>query len=249
VIDQQKNARLSALIAQTKALMRAMDQSVAAHNQEFARYQGFKMYARRYNLLAQQAVPFLESTVIVNTFDIDKLTDPNDLVWSVAKTMFDAVYAEVSMLHAALEGQYDFAEAKNIELKDFFESSLRRAVFRAPQAEKEIQDVVEQLLIGRGFKKGVDYDRETGRVKYSGKEFVPDFIFFPADMFIEVKLIKRADQTKTAVEEINADLVAYRTKYSRGIFVVYDLGFLQDVSEFARSIEQNMDVFVCVIKQ
>lgn len=248
MIDQEKSARLTALIAQLKALQRAMEHSVAERNQEFARYESFKMFARRYNLVATQALPFLQSTVIINTFDVEKMPDPADLTWPVQKRHFDAVYAEVLMFLAALEGQYDFAEAKNIEMKSFFEASLRRAVFSIPQTEKEIQDVVEQLLIGRGFKKGIDYDRETGRVKYSGKEFVPDFIFFPADMFIEIKLIKRADQAKSAVEEINADILAFKTRYSRGIFVVYDLGFLRDVSEFARSIEQNMDVFVCVIK-
>ncbi|MDQ2084313.1 hypothetical protein RA307_29350 [Xanthobacteraceae bacterium Astr-EGSB] len=85
-------------------------------------------------------------------------------------------------------------------------------------------------------------------MKYAGKEFVPDFIYIPADMFIEVKLVKNAEQAKTVVEEINADLVAYRTQYARGIFVVYDLGAIRDVSEFTRPIEQNMEVFVCVIK-
>jgi hypothetical protein len=248
MIDQQRNARLNALVVQTRALMRAIEQAGAAHNQEFGRYMGFKHFARRYNLLAQQAMPFLQTTVIVNTFNVDDMSDPNDLTWPMAKNIFDAVYAETALIHAALEGQHDFAEAKNIELKSFFEASLRRAVFKTPQSEREVQDIVEQLLIGRGFNKGVDYDRETGRVKYAGKEFVPDFIFVPADMFIEVKLVKNTDRAKTVVEEINADLVAYKTRYARGIFVIYDLGVIRDVSEFAHSIEQNMDVFVCVIK-
>ena len=68
-----------------------------------------------------------------------------------------------------------------------------------------MQDVVEPLLIGRGFTKGVDYDRGTGRVKYSGKEFILNFIFQPADMFIEIKLVKTPEQVKNTVDKINAD--------------------------------------------
>lgn len=152
------------------------------------------------------------------------------------------------ILIAALEGQRDFAETKIVELKDFFDTSLRRAVFRTPESEKELQDIVEQLLIGRGFRKGLDYDRETGRVKYFGKEFVPDFIFIPANMFIEAKLVKTSDRAKSVIEEINSDILAYRTRYSNGMFIVYDLGMSRDVSEFAHSIEQNMAISVCVVK-
>ena len=61
--------------------------------------------------------------------------NPSSLPWPNQKQYFDAVYVEVLMLLAALEGQYDFAEARTPELKDFFESSLRRAVFSTPQSE------------------------------------------------------------------------------------------------------------------
>ena len=72
-------------------------------------------------------------------------------------------------------------------------------------------------------------------MKYSGKEFVPDFIFVPADMFIEVKLVKTAERTKTVIDEINADILAYKTEYSKGMFIVYDVGIIRDASEFAGS--------------
>jgi hypothetical protein len=247
-MDQAAHARLTTLIAQIRALQRAMEHSVAERNKEFARYESFKIFARRYNSMAQQALVFVANTVIVNTFDVEKLKDPGDLTWPVQKRYFDSVYAETLMLLAALEGHVDFAEVKTIELKSFFETSLRRAVFTQPENERELQDIVERLLIGRGFKKAVDYDRETGRVKYSGKEFIPDFIFLPADMFIEVKLIKSTERSKTAIEEINADILAYKTRYSKGMFLVYDLGIVRDVSEFVGSIEQQMDISVCLVK-
>ena len=38
-------------------------------------------------------------------------------------------------------------------------------MFRQPDLEREIQDSVEQLLIGRGMQKGQDYDREVEELK------------------------------------------------------------------------------------
>ena len=85
-------------------------------------------------------------------------------------------------------------------------------------------------------------------MKYSGKEFIPDFVFMPADMFIEVKLVKTWERAKAAIDEINADILAYKTKYSKGMFIVYDMGTIRDTAEFAGSIEQQMDIAVCVVK-
>src|SRR5580704_7560458 len=240
-MDQDTHSRLMTLIAQAKALQRAMDQSVSEKNKEFARYESFKIFAQRYNSLVEQVRPLIRNGVIVNRLSVENIKNPGSLVWPVQKQYFDMVYAEVAMLIAALEGQHDFAEVKTIELKDFFDSSLRRAVFTVPQNEKELQDIVEQLLIGRGFRKPLDYDRETGRVKFSGKEFVPDFIYKPANMFIEVKLVKTPERAKAVIEEINADIVAFKTRYSKGMFVVYDVGIIRDAREFMESFEQQMD--------
>ena len=52
-------------------------------------------------------------------------------------------------------------------LTDFFQSHMRPAMMKQPENEKDVQDTVEALLIGRGLQKGQEYDRETGRVKMS----------------------------------------------------------------------------------
>ena len=44
-------------------------------------------------------------------------------------------------------------------------------------ATPDVAHAIESLMVGRGMAKGIDYDRETGPVKTSGKESVPDFIF------------------------------------------------------------------------
>lgn len=62
------------------------------------------------------------------------------------------------------------------EIADFLQANLWRGVIERPERERDVQNVVEQLLIGRGLEKGIDYDREVGRVKVSSKEVVPDFV-------------------------------------------------------------------------
>ena len=124
---------------------------------------------------------------------------------------------------------------------------MRRAVFNKPTKEKEVQDVIEQLLIGKGFAKGVDYDRETGRVKVSIKEVVSDFIIPRLSMAIEVKLSKDKSKSKVIVDEINADIQSYGKKYSSILFIVYDLGSIQDETAFKHGLETvdgNINVII-----
>ena len=60
----------------------------------------------------------------------------------------------------------------------------------SPDREVEIQNGIEVLIVGRGMATGTDYDRETGRVKTSGKESIPDFVFPNLKLCLEVKLSK-----------------------------------------------------------
>lgn len=107
---------------------------------------------------------------------------------------------------------------------------------------------IEQLLIGRGLTKGLDYDRETGRVKVSIKEVVPDFILPKLSLAIEVKLAKTDSQAKAIVDEINADIQAYGRAYSHLLFIVYDLGTIRDTLEFTRDLESVGGVEAIVVK-
>ena len=64
-------------------------------------------------------------------------------------------------------------------------------------------------MIGRGFSRGIDYEREKGRVKVSIKEVVPDIIFPRLSLAIEVKLCRDQSKARRIVDEINADIQAY----------------------------------------
>ena len=86
-------------------------------------------------------------------------------------------YSNTALLKALLEAAIGYAADQTQNLRDFIQANLRRAVFGEPEKELEVQNAIETLIVGRGMAKGMDYDRETGRVKTSGKESVPDFIF------------------------------------------------------------------------
>ena len=65
---------------------------------------------------------------------------------------------------------------------------------------------------------------------------------------IEVKLLREGRKSKM-IEEISADITAYRKEYQRILFVVYDLGVIQNETEFKRDIEMVDGVKIIVVKQ
>lgn len=54
---------------------------------------------------------------------------------------------------------------------------LRTVIFDKPQKEIEVQNAIEALLLGRGLNKGIDYDRESGKFEFSGKEYIKILLF------------------------------------------------------------------------
>ena len=97
-------------------------------------------------------------------------------------------------------------------------------------------------------KRGKDYDREVGRVKFSAKEVVPDFIVFKLSLAIEVKFVKNAERSKKIVDEISADIASYKKSYLQLFFLIYDLGFIRDEVEFRHDLESAPNVSVIIIK-
>lgn len=64
---------------------------------------------------------------------------------------------------------------------------------------------------------------------------------------IEVKLLRENRKSKI-IEEISADITAYKKIYNRQLFVVYDLGVIQNELEFKRDIEMSDGVKVIIVK-
>lgn len=150
-------------------------------------------------------------------------------------------------MKSLLEGAIGYAEDETQKLKDFVQANLRKAMHDVPTKEVEVQNGIETMIVGRGMQRGIDYDRETGRVKTSGKEFVPDFVFPLLNLCLEVKLSK-PQNLKAVVDEVNADIRAYGKQYERQLFVIYDLGGIRDESEFKRDLEHVPGVSVVVVK-
>jgi hypothetical protein len=243
--------QLKQLLSNANALLDAMRYSTTTASGDMANignFSSYKMFLRKYNDLAKQAAPLLPNTTMLDVFKLENIKGSGDTVWPVQKELFELAYSNTGLLKSLLEGAIGYAEDQTHNLRDFIQANLRRAVFVVPDKEIEIQNGIESLLVGRGMAKGTDYDRETGRVKTSGKESIPDFIFPNLKLCLEVKLLKSADRLRAMVDEINADIRAYGTHYERQFYIVYDLGIIRDEAEFRHDLEDSPGVSVLVVK-
>jgi len=246
-MTNQNAQTLKKLAIRVDALRRAMETVMAGTTPDHAKWGAFNSFARAYNTLAMEYAKIV-GTRDVPTYDLEKMKGSMDTVWPVQKEIFDTIYANTLALSGLLL-EYDIGLSASIsEIQDLLVANLRRATFKKPETEAEVQNAIEALLIGRGYQKPLDYDRETDRVKYSGKEFIPDFVFKSYDLVLEVKLIKATGQVSSCIEEMCADIPAYMSAYKNLLFCVYDLGAIRDVNEFQGGLQREDGVRVCVIK-
>jgi hypothetical protein len=64
---------------------------------------------------------------------------------------------------------------------------------------------------------------------------------------IEVKLLREGRKSRI-IEEISADITAYKKVYQRQLYVIYDLGVIQNEVEFKRDIEMVDGIKVIIVK-
>lgn len=158
------------------------------------------------------------------------------------------VYADTLILSGILSAYALDASAPVSKIQDLLTANLRKVIFQRPDREVDVQNAIEALLVGRGYQKGVTYDREAGKINFSGKEFIPDFVFPGIHLALEVKLIKTKSDISGCVEQMSADIPAYISKYNNILFCVYDTGETRDVSEFQEGIQKQPGVRICTIK-
>jgi len=214
---------------------------------EIGRYSSYRDMACIYNDFAERVKHVLKVPSMIYTFNIDHFPKYGDAVWGQEKRILEQVYVSAKMLLSSLEGSLDFVDDEFDNLENFFSSRLRTVIFSKPEKEIEVQNAIEALLLGRGLGKGTDYDRESGKFEFSGKEYIPDFIIPKLNLCIEVKLLREGRKSKV-IEEISADITAYKKMYQRQLFIVYDLGVIQNEAEFKRDIEKSDGVKVIIIK-
>jgi hypothetical protein len=140
----------------------------------------------------------------------------------------------------------DTAPESSLILKviNLAEHKLRKTIRNSPSAEEEIQQAFENLLIGAD----IDYTRDQENVIYSSKTYRPDFIIGKIDLAVEIKLCHRDRREKEIIAEINDDILAYQTRWSNLLFIVYDVMLIRDVDVFTSSFEKNENVIVKVVK-
>lgn len=155
-------------------------------------------------------------------------------------------HLESSDLEAVFKVEGRGSKASEIvKVINIAERKLRKVIREAPNNERDVQEAFETLLIGSD----VNYSRESDVIEYSSKTYKPDFTVPDANLAVELKFCNRADREKAIIGEINDDILAYSTKYSSLLFVVYDLGFIRDIDRFIDSFETDGRVMVRVVKQ
>jgi hypothetical protein len=248
VADTDKN-QIRQFIKWTDALMRAMDQAVRVDDPHgLWKHAGFKQFARKYNDLVSLISKGVPLPPLLDIYKLDAIRGNADTLPFQRKEIFDGVYANLSLLKGILENELGVVDDETSALRDFFQARLRSAMLHDPQKEVDVQDAVETLLIGRGLQKGVDYDREVGRVKVSLKEVIPDFVVPKLSLAIEIKLIKTQNRVREVIDETNADVAAYSKNYRSLMFIMYDLGHIRDEIEFKQDLEDPGNVAVLVVK-
>jgi hypothetical protein len=133
-----------------------------------------------------------------------------------------------------------------LDIRTAIERALRPAFRRrAPERETEVQDALETILGAVG----VDFVRDKEVAPTGPRTSRPDFTIDQLDMAIEVKLAKPGHDASKVQEEINADITAYHTKWKHLLFVVYDLGAVDDPHAMVRENQKLFGVSVMIVKQ
>ena len=247
-MESEKRQALETVLVQARALRDALQFIYGTDAGNIWRFGSYRTFMRKYNQLAQRLRQLTPAAEALDLFDLAKLKGQFDTLAMAQKSYCDSTLALLSILISISEQELGAQVSELTNLINFLQSRVRPAVMRLPDRERDVQDVVEQILIGRGMTKGVDYDRETGRVRVSSKEVVPDFIVPKLSLALEVKLLKEAGRRSALVDEINADIRSYGKAYAFVVFLVYDLGGIRDEMEFKQDLEDESNVFVVIVK-
>lgn len=244
----EETKKLKVLMSQIRAFCITIQDILSNSSaSEIGRYSSYKQMAYTYNDFAEAARALLNVPTMFYTFNMNEIPRYGDATWPQEKMILEQTLLYAKMLLSGLEGTADFVDDEFDNIENFLQSRLRTVIFQKPEKEVEIQNGIEALLLGRGMSKGSDYDRESGKFEFSGKEYIPDFIIPKISLCIEVKLLRSGRKSKI-IEEIGADITAYKKMYQRQLFVIYDLGVIQNETEFKRDIEMIDGVKLIIVK-
>jgi hypothetical protein len=150
-MDSKKREHLRMLFNSAKALLASMDASLDGDDQSILKFTTYATFARQCNPLVDAVAAVIQLPPTVCKFDLEKIPSFGSVVTPIHKQIFYSVHSNVSMLIAFLESTLGLKGSEVGDLANFFQVNLRRAIFTLPEKEVEVQNAVEQLLIGRGY--------------------------------------------------------------------------------------------------
>lgn len=234
-----------------KAILREAQRALDAPRPENVMWDstiGYVFFADEYNRLARFAIALYgqEAEEWLPLIDLrDKARNPYDVPGPHWRAYHQLATTRLAALAAYLQSKVAAPDREVDSLVDLIGMNLRAAIFEPPTREVEIQNALEVIFRARTL----NFKREAESISYSSKTFIPDFTFDDLDLALEVKLCKTDYKERRLVDEINADILAYQSRFRRVLFVVYDLGFIRDVALFKSGIDSNPDIHIMVVKQ
>lgn len=247
--SMDKNKTLKRLLNKAKILEKTIDGIINSKDTlETYRYSSFKSFLECYNDIVEEIV---KNEVINGDFyiyNIENVGSAFDTLWPMQKQYAEDVLLKTRLLINTIDSDIDFVEDELKNIENFITSKLRATFSKEPLCEKEVQQNLEILFLGKNFKKGSDYEKESGKFNFSGREYIPDFVLKKLNLAIEIKLIKGTKTVSKIIEEINADIVAYKKAYENIMFVIYDFGKIQNEEQFRSDLENIDDIRIIIVK-
>jgi len=166
---------------------------------------------------------------------------------SMIPMLADSVAAAIGVYEHLVEdtGMIRLRTPAALDLETAVERSLRPSFRRGPpENEREVQDAVQDILNALGIEHVRDKEVATVGIRSSR----PDFTVESLDLALEVKLATPSHLEAAIQEEINADVSAYGTKWTHLLFVVYDLGVVDDPYRMRQDNLKHFGVSLVVVK-
>jgi len=132
------------------------------------------------------------------------------------------------------------------DLINKLEKSLRKVVGDKPTDELEIHCAIKRLLAGTNYEN--EFSKDIEAIPFSGRSYKPDFVFPKLELALEVKFCNSKKDVKTIIKQMSDDINPYQKRYTNVLFVVYDLGFIQNVDEYVIDFNKIKNVRVIIIK-
>jgi len=216
----------------------------ASRAAEAKEYVSYYVFQRRYDILYAQVCTEMGLTSLPTGQPV-QYKGPFDTLPIAWSGYLNDIIVEIGQLLAYLQNYMNVPIKVTSKLVEDIDDKLRAIIRKKPEDEREVQDAIENLLIAKDY----EFSREKVSIPYSTKCYIPDFTFDALNTALDAKLCNSESDEKKIIDDINADISAYKTRYLYVVFVVYDTGFIRDTLAFVKGIiKNNPNVYVTVVK-